>query len=334
MALPHRRQQALTNAFHMFNQLRDPAQRSWILMNPTSLGDTMLACALLKSFREKYGGPITMVVPDKQVPLAKMYAHRIERIVAIPFAQLESLCVEIAEAQVFCMGQPYIVHPFWHGEGRWEHFIELFKYPKRGGVSFSDLFRHILHLGWDTPLEPPVIPDEWRKEAEIYAEQAGLEPGNSVILFPDNNSNPAFPSGLWEPLAEELNRRGKKVFTNLAGNAKGPRAEPFGHTTGINIPLHLAIPLIEIAGRYISGNNGLITSFLIARARSEGTVLIYNKSFQLNDYIAKDPITFQSYRYMGFTDDPPTEYLIDPDQDYTPYIADIAANNPKTALAW
>jgi hypothetical protein len=334
MVLPNVRQQTLEQAFQKFNLLRDPAHQSWVFLNPTSLGDTMMVCTLMKAFKEKHGGPITMVVAEEQAPLAQMYPGHIDRVVATPFAALQGLCIDIAEGQIFCKDQPFVAHPYWHGEGRWEGFFELFRYPKRGGVGFADLYRHMLRLGWDAPLARPTVPQEWRKEAENIAAQLGVIPGKSVILFPDNNSNPTFSASFWEPLAEELSKSGLKVFTNLAGNRNGRRKEPFKGTSAIVTPLHLAIPLVEIAGRYISGANGLIAILMMAEVRSEGTLLIYNKPYSLNDYTAKDPVAIQSARYLGFSDLLPNEYLVDPDQVTASLLADIAANNPKTAFVW
>jgi hypothetical protein len=231
------------------------------------------------------------------------------------------------------MDQPYVVHPYWHGDGRWENFFELFRYPRRGGLSFCDIFRHILHLGWDASLEPPVIPEAWRTEALDLAAAHGFVIGKSVIFFPDNNSNPIFPDRMWELLANEFIKNGRKVFTNMAGNNRGPRLAPIRNTAGITIPVHLAMPLVEIAGRYVSGNNGLAVTLDMAKVRSEGTLLIYNKPFQLNSYYAKDPVTLQSSRYHGFSEILTPEYLVSPD-DYDALIPDIAANNLKTALVW
>jgi hypothetical protein len=334
MTIPSERIRILKDSFDLFSRLRDPARQSWILMNPTSLGDTMVVCALLKAFREKHGGPITMVVAEEQVALAHMYKRYIDRILTVSLEQLQLLSVHLAEGQIFSMDMPFVAHPFWHGDGRWEHFQELFRYPKRGGVGFCDIFRHILHLDWDTPLELPVIPEEWRQEAAAYAAETGMVPGKSVILFPDNNSNPGFPDSFWKLIADECRKNGRKVFTNLAGNRQGPRTEPFEGTSGINIPLRLAIPLVEIAGRYIAGVNGLICALQLAKAQSEATLLIYSKPFKLNAYHAKDPIPHQSLRYLGFSDQLATEYLVDPDQVSPDLIADIVANNPRSALVW
>ena len=334
MDLPRRRQKTLSQVFTMFNQLRDPARRSWILLNPTSLGDTMMVCALLHAFREKHGAPVTMVIPEKQMPLAQMFAHRIERIVTLSAQQLEALCIQLSEVQVFCMDQPWIVSPLWHGDGRWEHFSELFRYPKRGGLAFADIYRHVMHLDWDAPIDVPVIPDDWRKEAEQFAASVGMVPGKSAILFPNNNSNPELPDPFWQALANQLVANGLKVFTNMAGNAKGPRQTSFQGTTEIKVPLKLAVPLMEIAGRFISGNNGLIVTAMLANVRSEGSILISNKPFVLNSYEAKDPIPWQSLRYVGIPWQPFNEYLVVPDKLDQSLIAAIAANDKAAAFVW
>lgn len=333
MDLPFREQRSLESVMAIFNKLRDPSTQGWIFLNPTSIGDTMIVCALMKSFREKFGGPISMIVSQKQVPLIQMYAHRIDRAVTLSFNELEQVSVHLAGAQVFCKDQPFVVHPFWHSPGQWERFFELFRFPGRGGLSISDIFRFILRLDWDAPFDMPVIPPEWKEEAVRLAQQAGMVPGKSVILFPDNNSNPGFPMPFWEQLAAEFTKQGLAVFTNMAGNNKGGRAEPIRNTRSIDVTVRNAIPLVELAGRYVSGVNGLASMMDIARVNSLGTVLVYGKPFRLNSFDVNYPIPYQSARYHGFSDRITTEFLVDPDA-YTDLIPDIASNNQARALVW
>ena len=316
--------------------LKDPNTRSWILLNPSSLGDTWVVCALAKAFKEAHG-QITMVIKPEQAAIAQMYQDDIFKIIAVDGAQLSDYCIRIHHFCTFAIDLPFIAHPFWVGDGRLDRLIELFRYPGRGGICFSDMFRHILHLSWDAPLALPAIPQMWRDEAEAYAQTIGMAPRKSVILFPDNNSNEALPTGFWQPLAEKLNQAGYKVFTNLAGDAKGRRVSPFEGTSAITVPLHLAIPLVEIAGRYISGANGIAAMLAGSKVQSQCTYLInrraLGKEYTLNGTLVIDPLV-TSLRYLWVTNEPIREYVVCPDEDMSSIIQDIADDNPASSLPW
>lgn len=319
------------------NTLRDANTRSWILLNPTSLGDTWIVCALAKAFRETHG-PITMVVKESHAAIAQMYQNDIFKIIAVDGNQIQDYCSRTHHFCTFAIDQPFIAHPFWVGDGRLDRIMQLYRYPGRGGITFTDVCRYILHLGWDAPLARPTIPQAWTDEAHSYAQSIGMVPGKSVILSPDNNSVEALPVEFWQPLADELNRLGWKVFTNLAGNtANGPRSAPFEGTSAITLPLHLVIPLVELAGRYISGNNGLACMLIGSHAKCQFTWLINrrdpSKIYSINGTVYNDPVVDTSIRIAGVTNEPTREYVVCPDEDMSNLIRDIAEDNPASALS-
>ena len=124
----------------------------------------------------------------------------------------------------------------------------------------------------------PKIPDEWRQEAADYGDSLGMEPGRSVILFPDNNTNPAAPGPIWQDIADALGRQGWMVFTNMAGNRFGRRVAPFTGTRPIDITVRSAVPLVERAGRYVSMANGMQLMLLGSCPSAVHTYLIHDAS--------------------------------------------------------
>lgn len=315
----------------LLGAVRDPDEKSWILLNPTSLGDTWTVCALARAFRETHGGKITMVVPQRQVEIAQLYEGDIGRIISVDPMALHNMCVKTQNLSRFELDTPIIAHPFWYGDGRLGELANLYRYPGRGGISFSDQFRYILHLDWDAPLAKPTVPAIWQEEARVYADQVGIVPGKSVILFPDNNTNEPLPLEFWEPLVQHLNASGHVVFTNMYGNAAGPRTEPVKGSLPITVPLRLAIPLVERAGRFISTANGM-AAMLVGCDVDANYSWITIKRGSVEAIHGQLSFISQSIRYSGFLHKSINEYRVDPDADMSEVVADIAADSPRSAI--
>lgn len=311
---------------YLVNALRDPNYRSWILINPTSIGDTWTVCALAHEFKKTHGGMLTMVIPDYQTPIAMMYRNSIDRIIPVDKAVLSGLCLRSHTLSYFGIDQPFVAHPFFQGDGRTTSLMNLFALPGRGGVFFADIYRYMLHLDWDTPLSLPTIPNDWRDEALNYAMSVGIEPGRSVILFPDNNTAKPLPQEFWQRLVCALKDEGWKVFTNMAGNSSGPRSLLFDGSYPINLSIKLAIPLAELAGYFISGSNGLAALLIGSEAKCKHSWIVANYE-DLSEIQKNDPANLyisQQAKYLGFTKKGLDEYAVNPDRDMGDIIGIIA----------
>ena len=298
------------------NTFRDPARRSWILVNSTSIFETWICCAFARAFKAKHGGPISMVMRETQVPIAWMYREDIDRIVAVEDARLFSITSRLHGLGSFDIDQPIVANTYWQGLGNdWHAYGELFAYPGRGGVSYADLTRLMLRLDWEAELAPWSIPLDWRIQAALHAKAQGVDPGNSVILFPDNNSSPALPDAFWQDLADALMREGRKVFTNMAGNNLGRRAAPLPGTHPILCDLTNVIPLVETAGRAISMNNGLSAMLVGLGIDATLTNLIRvpapGQDHKVGSIQVKHPIAVQTHRHLGAARGPLQEYVVD-----------------------
>ena len=311
---------------------RDPTQKSWILVNPSAIGDTWCACALAGAFKKTYGGPVTIVVPDYQVPIAKMYGHHFDRIIAWEPERLGRFCIRLMGAGHFDIDEPIIAHPAWHGTGN--HIFRLtlrLRFPNKGGLNFSDQFRMMLRLPWDAEIEKPVIPEAWRDAARIYADSIGMPLGHSVIIFPDNNTNPPLPSSVWEKLARAYSNQGLTVFTNLAGNRFGARREPLPGTRPVMVTLENAIPLVELAGRYATMANGMHALLQGSGVRAKHTYLLHDtekgKIWGKLGYEVHDMMMQSSY-CGGFASPPFFEYLVNEATMTDELAEEIARDNP------
>jgi hypothetical protein len=242
----------------MLTELREPNQRSWIILNPTSIGDTATVCALAGAFVKTHGYGITMVVPPDHLPIVQMYPNRFLRVLTADRAAMINLIHNYLPPGRFEVDIPFCAHPYDLGDGRTDQIMYLYKYPGRGGLNVTDTFRYLLRLPWDTPLERPQISVEWEQEALQLADRIGMEIGKSVVLFPANSSShPQFPDVFWQTLTAQLRDNGYKVFCNMKGGNFRPQTMPIVGTTPIEIPVHLAPSLVSLAGRSISGVHGM-----------------------------------------------------------------------------
>jgi hypothetical protein len=243
---------------NILEKLRHPEKRTWIILNPTSIGDTALICAFAKAFVETHGYGITMVVPEDHIPITQMYPGRFEQVLVADRETMLQMMNAYLPTHQFALDMPFCGHPYDMGDARTDSLGYLFKFPGRGGLSFIDMFRHILRLPWDAQIERPTIPALWAEEARDFAMSIGLEYRNSVTLFPANSSPIAqFPDILWSTLAARLIEKGYKVFCNMKGGNFRPETMPIAGTIPVEIPVHLSLPLVSLAGRTISGSNGM-----------------------------------------------------------------------------
>ena len=308
---------------------RDPVRRSWILLNPTSIGDTYITCAFAKAFRATHGGLITMVVKEEQRLIPEMFPGDIDRIVVWDADELHQLCNRIQRMCTFSVDNPIIAHPYWHGDGRLGEFLSLSALGGGRGILFTDMFRHILRVSWDTELATPCVPEKWQREALSLCMECGVVPGESVVLFPENNSVSAFPEEIWERIGAALVKAGKTVFTNCYGSSKGHRAYPVAGTRSIIVPLHLATPIVNLAGRAIGGANGLVATMVAHPRTANITNLIYaseSQAFRLNGMITRHPVAMQSIVNTGVGTERLTEFVVDPDHCDDALIQQIVAN--------
>jgi hypothetical protein len=240
----------------ILRKLRHPEKRTWIIMNPGAIGETAMMCGFAKSFIETHGYGITMVIRPEHTPITSMYPGRFEQVIEVSKEEMDGMMRYFPPDQ-FEVDVPFAAFPYFLGDARADRLTYLYKYPGRGGLSFNDVYRHILMLPWDAPIERPQVPREWELEARRYADEIGLEPGKSVILFPSANTvNEQFPDMLWESLAERLNENGCKVYCNMTGGRYRPSLMPVANTIPIEVPLRLGLTLVSIAGRMISLPHG------------------------------------------------------------------------------
>jgi hypothetical protein len=269
-------------------QLRHPDRRSWIIMNPCSIGDTAFVCALAREFVKQHGHGITMVVPPDHLPITAMFPNRFIRVLTADRPTMLRILNQYIDPSRFELDMPFCAHSYDHGDCRTDALMYLFKFPGRGGLSMADMFRHLLRLPWDACLDRPTIPPEWETEAQSLADTVGMDRGRSITLFPASSSPLVqLPDILWSTLVARLTERGYKVFCNMKGGHFWPKTMPIAGSIPIEIPVHLALPLVSFAGRAISSPNGMQFLALLGGRFEQMTVLapatVNHDDFQLNE---------------------------------------------------
>ena len=251
----------------MEDSIRIPGKPAWIILCGYAIGETALLCSLANEFVKTHGHGIVLVVTPKHVPVARMYAHRFLKVVVMPDDYMRIMLRSgYIPQDRFELDQPlsgcWIDLGFRASDG----VKYLGRFPGRGGISEPDTLRFLLRLPWNARLDPPRISPEWEDDAWNFAKQGGLRSGRSVLLCPINNSQKKLPDIFWKTVAERLNDKGYKVFTNMGGlnPVNGPPTMPVEGTTPVDLPINLVVSFANFAGRVITGSNGMLNLMLLA----------------------------------------------------------------------
>ncbi len=238
----------------------------WILMVPSSIGELATACALLPAFRERHGGKICLVVDSSKRAVLEPFSEQIDVIKFVPLGVQRALSnYGVINPLEFKIGLPQNLWINQNGDGRGFSLHQLLiDHPGRGGLSFPDMYRYAMKLPWDSRITLGEIRADTAVEARIQAELKGVEPGNSVVFFTGNNSNKPAPTELWNSLAREYRRAGKKVFFNSQGGLFQPKGLDLdGPQLGLSSSVALGV--CEIAGHMVSCANGLVLMALMTK---------------------------------------------------------------------
>ena len=289
---------------HLLEQLRDPNRRSWIFLNAASIGDTALVCAIAQAFVKQHGHAITIVVPPDHIALTQMYPNRFLKVHTAERSLVNMIANKYLDPLRFEIDVPIYPHPYVQGDCRLHDLLNLHKYPGRGGMSHTDMLRHLLRLPWEAQYERPNAPTQWDVEAEQIAQQIGMPKGESVILFPANNSkHPQFPDVFWETVVARLTQRGLKVFCNMRGGTYRPNTMPIVGTTPIDVQMHQALSLVNYAGRTVSSATGMQQLLLMGGRFKQMTVTMpisRTAAFEMNQRSYPSTSFMAQYIYPEF----------------------------------
>ena len=127
-------------------------------------------------------------------------------------------------------------------------------------VSFDDCYRFGVY---GLPEEAqPALPTK----AVPFKSKEQIEKNNTVILSPYAKSMVQLPETFWKTMAEDYEREGRIVCTNVAGDEK-----PVKGTKALSIPINQMISAAEYAGCFVGIRSGLCD--ILSTAKCNKTVV-------------------------------------------------------------
>ena len=126
---------------------------------------------------------------------------------------------------------------------------------------YSDFLRGIIGVekkGYFSKIEDN---DKLSIEAEQIIKAAGCEPGKTILLSLDNNTQKELTEEFWMRIIKNIAKQNKHILLNNSGTLSYKSASMLSELNipKINVPPELAIALPTIAGGYIGGTNGFST---------------------------------------------------------------------------
>ncbi|MEO6340620.1 MAG: hypothetical protein ABIO39_11310 [Caulobacteraceae bacterium] len=273
----------------------------WIFLVPSSLGEVAAVCALSAAFKERHGGKICIVADQSRADLAQLFSGCVD---VMKFADIHSMRALSSHGALeplkFEIGYPQNIWVNQNRCGRSLTLHDLFiNEPERGGLSFMDLMRYALNLPWDAAITKASLGPEVQASALQFALAQGVEPSNSVVLFPGNNTNKPAPAEFWNTLAAVYTKAGKKVFYCVHGAYFKPEDLNI-HGVQLNMTPGLAVAVCEIAGHMVSGANGLVALSLLTESTFDMDVILTDGHDVVGNFIftPMDPQHSSTFRCM------------------------------------
>lgn len=303
----------------------------WIFLVPSSLGEVAAVCSLSAAFKDRYGGRVCIVADQSRADLFQLFSGSVD---VMKFSDIHSMRALSSHGAIdplkFEIGYPQNV---WVNQNRCGRSLTLHELymtqPGRGGLSFMDMIRYALNLPWDSAITKASLGPDTQAVAAQFALSQGVEPSNSVVLFPGNNTNKPAPAEFWNALSAAYVKAGKKVFYCVHGAYFKPDDLKIDGVR-LNMTPGLAVAVCEIAGHMVSGQNGLVGLSLLTEATFGMDVVLTDGHDVVGNFVftpadpqhssifraAPELMTNISRRY--------TEWVLEGDVDFAALANDIA----------
>ena len=271
----------------------------WIFLVPSSLGEVAAVCALSAAFKERYGGKICIVADQSRADLFQLFSGSVD---VMKFADIHSMRALSTHGAIeplrFEIGHPQNIWVNQNRCGRSLTLHDLFRtQPGRGGLSFPDMMRYALNLPWDAAITKASLSAGVQASATQFALAQGVEPQNSVVLFPGNNTNRPAPAKFWNALSAAYVKAGKKVFYCVHGAYFKPDELNIDGVQ-LNMSPGLAVAVCEIAGQMVSGSNGLVVLSLLTETTFSMDVVLTDGHDVVGNFVFTpvDPMQSSNFR--------------------------------------
>lgn len=179
------------------------------------IGDTMIVCGFYNALKNKYNSEITLLIPEKQEFIVKMFGITDYKIVNLGYKNIQQVIKKYTKLSNKCpepqKGKVYLAHWIFHNEMQ-DLIIPI--YYRKSKQPFLDIYKKFLGLDLKTPFENIInIPKLSNKVEKQLLQLGDIE--NIVILSPEATSTPKLNNKFWEKLAIELNKKGHIVISNV-----------------------------------------------------------------------------------------------------------------------
>lgn len=160
-------------------------------------GDAYLVCALARAVEAQYDSEVTVALRERQLAVPEMFGLRCEAADDEVARAERSRATQRSYNNRLAAGRTFYAHPCFTRSH--VSLAELTTLP--GQLSQAHVFRALLGLPLDTPLEVPPLPTAERRE-------------NVALLIPEAGSWPNDQPEFWATLAQELRAGGWSVEIN------------------------------------------------------------------------------------------------------------------------
>lgn len=264
---------------NLLEQIRNPSKRNWILMAPSSLGETVMVCGFAQSFVAKHGHGITLVIPESHGFIPECFPGTFDRVVYVPLITMRQFSESgFIPPNFFKVEFPINTWSNQSGDGRILALHELWiDTVGKAGLNFVDMYRYILRLEWDAKFTAPMVPEPAYRKADLLIKKHQIKKGKSVVFFIGNNTNKPSPAYLWEQIARRYIEQGYQIVINKHGSLFVPEGLSIPGAKMIDLPLELTIPISEHAGNVVSGSNGFVFFATAAKINCNMNILLPNE---------------------------------------------------------
>lgn len=292
-------------------------RKSYILMSPNSIGEVTVISAFCRAFKEKHAGHLVLVVRSDHYVIANIFKKHIDEIVIAPISLMRRLNFwGFGSLTSFRLGVPVNLWSKLRGDGRLDEVHELRGFmPCRGGLGFTDVYRHLMHLNWDSKVELLPYHTSMCERQKVDFNISKLKGKKAILLFPSTNSNKPVSSKYWFAIAELYNSAGYSVYCNVKGGAYTEFIPP-DYVEMLDLDIMSAIDFSNRCESIVIGSNGLVILMLILQIKPEINVL-------LSDEIMRyDSANFRPYPMLSTSHRLGTPELIKTDANFREFIID------------
>ena len=248
---------------HEFEKLigliRDPEERTWILMSPSSIGETFFLCSFLAAFGQKNRWPITLVIPHGHQIVVDIFELSLKRVIYCDVMTMRRLS-DYSGIPKGSFGPDFPINTWIGADGEFgiSRLYRLWIESKgTQGLDFANVYRFNLKLDWSTAMaRPKALPRLIDRGHEIV-ENLNLR-GKLAIFHSGNNTNAPIADAMAENVYKALHREGYSVVVNDGGASFVCKRFDFEFLNYAKFNLEDAIAISLCADKIVGGANGMM----------------------------------------------------------------------------